>query len=76
MKLKQTIIDQLQKDRVFRLRLAVVLDFTELWMERLIRVNKDNGHLTTAKAMQVIRKETGLSDSDILEEQIIADINK
>lgn len=76
MKVRQLIIDQLKANRVFRLKLAVVLNFTELWMERVINANKDNGHLTTAKALQVIKQETGLSDSDILEEKTVATINK
>lgn len=72
MKLKQTIITRLQSDRLFRLKLADGLSFTEVWIDKLILANKDNGPLTTAKAIQVIRQETGKSDSEILEEEVLA----
>lgn len=68
MKLKQTIIDDLITDRNFRLKIAVALNFSEQWTDRLIAANKDNGPLTTAKAVLVIKEEKGLNDSQILEE--------
>jgi len=52
------------------LKLALALGFTEVWIDRLIRKNKENGTLTTAKALQIIREETGLSDQEILEEEV------
>lgn len=70
MKLKQSIIDRLQKDRLFRAKIADALDFTEVWIDRLIIANKDNGPLTTVKSVIVIRQETGFTDSEILEEEI------
>lgn len=70
MKLKQTILQQLLTNRTFRLRLAVDLNFSEVWIDKLIDANKNNGTLTTAKALQVIREETGLADSEILEEVV------
>lgn len=69
MKLKQTIIERLQKDRIFRVKIADALGFTEVWIDKLIGTNKDNGPLTTIKSILVIREETGLSDSQILEEE-------
>lgn len=69
MKLKQTILQRLLESRPFRLKLAVDLNFSEVWVDRLITANKDNGPLTTAKAIQVIKQETGLADSEILEEE-------
>lgn len=69
MKLKQTIIGQLQKDRIFRVKIADALGFTEVWIDKLIAANKDNGPLTTIKSILVIREETGLSDSELLEEE-------
>jgi len=51
-----------------RLALAQALKFTETWIRSLITVNKENGPLTTASAMKVIRDLTGLDDSQILEE--------
>lgn len=59
-------------NRATILRLALDLDFTELWINKLIAANKNNGPLTGAKALQVIREETGLTDSEILEEEKIS----
>jgi hypothetical protein len=56
-------------NRDIRLKLALGLSFSETWIRDLISVNKDNGPLTTAKSLQVIREETGLTDSEILEAQ-------
>lgn len=56
-------------NRATILKLALELDFTELWVNKLISANKENGPLTSAKALQVIRKESGLTDSEILEEE-------
>lgn len=55
-----------------RLRLAIGLGFTETWVRELIAQNKPNGPLTTFKAMQVIRKETGLVDREILVDESVA----
>lgn len=52
-----------------RLKLALGLDCTEQWMIQLIDKNKDNGPLTTATALKILRQETGLSDSQILVEE-------
>ncbi len=70
MKLTQNAIDKISTRNVM-LSLALALGFTELWIGKLIAANKENGPLTTAKSLQVIRKETGLGDSEILEEDII-----
>lgn len=51
-----------------KLKLALALGFTELWVSRLIEANKDNGPLTTVASLNVLREETGLSDEEILEE--------
>lgn len=50
------------------LKLALALGFTEVWINRLIQKNKENGDLTTAVALKVIVEETGLNHSEILEE--------
>lgn len=55
-----------------RLSIALALGFSEQWVVRLIDMNKENGPLTTVKALQVIREQTGFKDSEILEEQKIA----
>lgn len=66
MKLTTKTIDALS--RPIRLRLALELRFSEQWINSLVEVNKDNGPLTTARALQVIREETKLEDSEILED--------
>lgn len=70
MKLTQTAIDKINTRPVI-LELALALGFTELWINRLITANKENGPLTTAKALQVIGKETGLVNDEILEEDTV-----
>jgi len=73
MKLKETVqaIIGNQNDykaKVIRTRIALALNFTEFWVGRCIKANKDNGPLTTMAAIEIIREETGLEDSEILEE--------
>lgn len=67
MKLTETAINAIN-NKGTRNRLAIALDFTERWICGLIEKNTDNGPLTTWTALKVIRKETGLRDSEILEE--------
>jgi len=66
---------ELIKGRKSILALALALDFTELWVSKLLVINKENGPLTTAKALQVIQEETGLGNEEILEEEIIGETN-
>lgn len=66
MKLTQTAIEKI-KPREVVLALALALEFTELWINKLISVNKDNSPLTTYTALQVIKEKTGLSEDEILE---------
>ncbi|MHA4844469.1 hypothetical protein ACX0G7_09905 [Flavitalea antarctica] len=68
MKLTQQAILALTP-RGIRLRLALELNFSELWINKLITQNKENGALTTAKAIEVIQSETGLSNDEILEKE-------
>lgn len=51
-------------------RLALELNCSVQTVERWIKENEENGKLTTAKAIQVIGEETGLDDSQILEEEV------
>lgn len=67
MKLTKKAIKSIDKAAI-RLKLALGLSFSETWVRSLIADNKNNGPLTTAKALQVIREETKLEDSQILEE--------
>lgn len=43
------------------------MGFTESWTYKVIKANKVNGPLTTAAALKVIERETGLSQDEILE---------
>lgn len=67
MKLTNKAIEALNS-RSTMLALALALGFTEIWIKKLVDANKDNGPLTTVKALQVIKAETKLEDSQILEE--------
>lgn len=71
MKLSIAAITAISKERKTLLSIAVALDFSEQWTRRLVENNKDNGPLTTAKALQVLRQETGLSDVEILEAEAV-----
>lgn len=49
-------------------RLAIEMNCSVQTIERWIKQNKENNGLTTAVAIQVIGEETGLDQSEILEE--------
>lgn len=49
-----------------RIALASALGRSEQWISKLLKVNKENGPLTTVTAIQVIRERTGLKQSEIL----------
>lgn len=76
MKLSNKCINRIQGNRNIVLRLALDLDFTEIWIIKLLEANKDNGPLTTAKALQVIREELNLSDAEVLEESEVKESAK
>lgn len=73
MKLTQKALDAISI-RSVKLALALGLGFSELWIGKLIEANKENGPLTTIMALGIIKKETGLSDQEILEaeEEVVA----
>lgn len=50
-----------------RMRIALALDCSEMTIKRYIKNNDDD--LTKAAALEVIRKETGFTDAEILEPQ-------
>jgi hypothetical protein len=68
MKLTAKAIKKIGENRTAAM-IALALDLSEDWIKRLAKKNKENGDLTKAKALQVIREETGLTDSEILEEE-------
>jgi hypothetical protein len=51
-----------------RLKLAMFYKVTERRISQMIKDNKNDGQLTTASALRLIRELTGLVDSQILEE--------
>lgn len=67
MKLSKKAIRAIKNNGI-PLKLALALGFSEQWVIRVIEGNKINGPLTTYVAMKVIREETGLTDSEILDE--------
>jgi hypothetical protein len=66
MKIRNRVLNKL-KDKRIRRRLAEGLDVTDQSIMNYISANKDNGPLTTAVALLVIREETELSDEEILQ---------
>jgi hypothetical protein len=69
MKLTLKAIDAIKNNKRVRARLQLELDKSEFTINRYIADNDSNGMLTTAAALKVIREETGLNDSQILETQ-------
>lgn len=67
MRLSQKALQQINTTQV-RLRLAMQFDCTERWISQLIKENQSDGDLTKASALQIIREQTGLNDTEILEE--------
>jgi hypothetical protein len=62
-------IDELET----RLKLALLFKVTERRVSQLIQANKSFGPLTSTGALDLIKKETGLKASEILEnEKIVA----
>lgn len=70
MKLTNAAIGKLS-DRMLAIKIAVALKFSEQWMQRVIAKNKENGPLTTAMAIAIIKEDTGLTEEEILEQETI-----
>lgn len=66
MKLSKKAIKTILSNRNIILAIGIALNFGERWITILLNANKENGPLTTAAALEVIRKETGLGDQEIL----------
>jgi hypothetical protein len=73
MKLKDEVIERIRaKDEIglrIRTRLSLVLKRSVYQIMRYLEENSDN--LTKAAALDVIREETGLSDDQILESNMV-----
>jgi len=68
MKLSTIALQNINKTPI-RLKLALELGCTERWISRLIKDNETDSDLTKASAVRVIREETGMVDTDILEQE-------
>ena len=66
MKLTQAAIQKILDSKSLPKKLAAVLCVSKVTMWRYLKDNDDS--LTKAAALKVIREETGLDDSEILEE--------
>lgn len=69
-------VKQMILENGLSLKLADALDFTQGWVRSLAMANKKNGPLTTLKALQIIRENTGLLDHEILIEEPMAAAQK
>jgi hypothetical protein len=67
--LTETALAQIKGPDVRR-ELSDELNCTDQTIMRYIKVNEDNGPLTSAGAMVIIRSVTGLTDGEILEKAI------
>jgi uncharacterized protein YacL (UPF0231 family) len=67
MRLSQIALQKINTGQV-RLRLAMQFDCTERWISQLIKENLNDGDLTKASALEIIRTQTGLTDTEILEQ--------
>lgn len=65
MKIRKIVIMAIRGNTELRRRLKEILDITEPTFIKYL--NENNDALTKASALQAIREETGLSDSEILE---------
>ena len=64
MRLTETALEKINKPHV-RVRLAVALNVSEQTISKYIKNNDDN--LTKAAAVAVIKRQTGLTEDDILD---------
>jgi hypothetical protein len=64
MRLTKKALAAIDKQKI-RLLIALALNVSEMSVRRYIESNDDN--LTKAASLEVIREETGLTDSEILE---------
>lgn len=71
MRLTKKALTAINKQDI-RLKLALTLNCTEQWIIKMIKANKDNGLLTTASALAVIRQEAKMKDDQILTKESVA----
>lgn len=66
MKLTSTAIDAINEKGYIRNLVAVALDTSESSVRRWVNENEENNDLTKKKALDIISRETGLSETEIL----------
>jgi hypothetical protein len=67
--LTNTIREMVISDRGLRLKIALKLDLSEQAVRNNATRNNPNNTLTTHSALECIKKETGLTIKEILEEE-------
>lgn len=68
MKLSQIALQKIMDSRSLPKKLRDALGVSRVTMWKYLKDNEDNGELTKAMVIQIIKEETGLIDSEILEE--------
>lgn len=68
MRISDKALNAIKESTRLKNLLALAMDCSVYTIDRWIKEGGDN--LTKATALKIIREETGLSDSDLLEEQI------
>lgn len=69
MKLTAKAIEEIKGNKRLRGLLALALDRTDYTILRWLKPGEDSDDLTKATAIEIIKKETGMSESEILEEE-------
>jgi hypothetical protein len=63
-------IEVLKNDKGLRTLLALKLNVTETWINVSLNRNVENGILTTVAAISLIKRKTGMKQSEILGEEL------
>lgn len=70
MRLSKECIEHISNTQKTRLKIAMVLGISEDWVKRLIKKNETNSILTLAATIEVIKSESGMSYSEIIDTDI------
>jgi hypothetical protein len=68
MQLTQTALDKINTSPELKKELVYHLANTSYTLDRWLRDNKPNGNLTTFRAIEIIKEQTGLKQSDIIQD--------
>jgi hypothetical protein len=72
MHIKQEIIDGLKKNNVVKSALCIKMKKSFRAIEMWIEANKEDGPLTTTKAINILMQELKLKQNEVLEEETVA----